>query len=380
MNIETSPIVLNVGTQWKKVENSTPTSPAKQPLSFLYIGSHFDSNQSFATHFESGIFAEDYSKAQLLLEKSRQEALPDVIFINIPLVHVYLTLFCSFLKQKGIYTRLSIIYNESKLDAGKVRFLRQNQLVDDVLNINSDQIDFASRVQFLNRMKDRTKGLVISQTGQIQEVLPINGHSVVKRSLDVLLSSAAIIACLPVFASIAVAIKLTSPGPIFYTSKRAGRGYRVFNFFKFRTMEVDADKKIAQLAHLNQYGSEGGTAQFVKIDNDPRVTRLGKLLRKTSLDEIPQLFNVLKGDMSLVGNRPLPLYEATTLTTNDSVERFMAPAGITGLWQIKKRGKQDMSVTERINLDIDYARKANTAYDLWIMVKTPSALFQKSNG
>ncbi|RYY59162.1 MAG: sugar transferase [Chitinophagaceae bacterium] len=229
-------------------------------------------------------------------------------------------------------------------------------------------------------MKANAKGLVISQSGQIHEVMAINGHSVVKRSLDVILSSAAIIACLPVFASIAVAIKLTSRGPVFYTSKRAGRGYRVFNFFKFRTMEVGADKKISQLAHLNQYGSEGGTAQFVKIDNDPRVTRLGKLLRKTSLDEIPQLFNVLKGDMSLVGNRPLPLYEATTLTTNDSVERFMAPAGITGLWQIKKRGKQDMSVTERINLDIDYARKANTAYDLWIMVKTPSALFQKSNG
>ncbi|GAC1484709.1 MAG: hypothetical protein NVS1B13_10430 [Flavisolibacter sp.] len=102
-------------------------------------------------------------------------------------------------------------------------------------------------------------------------------------------------------------------------------------------------------------------------------------MRNTSLDELPQLFNVLKGDMSLVGNRPLPLYEAATLTTNEFVERFMAPAGITGLWQIKKRGRDEMSIDERISLDISYARKSNIIYDFWIMFNTPKALLQKSN-
>jgi lipopolysaccharide/colanic/teichoic acid biosynthesis glycosyltransferase len=94
---------------------------------------------------------------------------------------------------------------------------------------------------------------------------------------------------------------------------------------------------------------------------------------------MPQLFNVLKGDMSLVGNRPLPLYEASALTTNESVERFMAPAGMTGLWQIKKRGKDQMSAEERINLDIIYARKHSIAYDFWIIANTPGALLQKSD-
>jgi len=106
---------------------------------------------------------------------------------------------------------------------------------------------------------------------------------------------------------------------------------------------------------------------------------VGAFLRNSSLDELPQLFNVLLGDMSLVGNRPLPLYEAETLTTDVWAERFMAPAGITGLWQIKKRGQDDMSVEERIGLDIAYANRNNFMYDLWIMANTPTALIQKSS-
>jgi lipopolysaccharide/colanic/teichoic acid biosynthesis glycosyltransferase len=202
---------------------------------------------------------------------------------------------------------------------------------------------------------------------------------VTKRIFDIAVASFLILLLLPIFLLIAAAIRLESRGPIFYNAKRAGRGFRIFSFYKFRTMVVNADKKMQEMAHLNQYNDAGNGPKFFKISNDPRITKVGKFLRNTSLDELPQLLNVLKGDMSLVGNRPLPLYEAATLTTNEFAERFMAPAGITGLWQIKKRGKADMSTAERISLDISYARKSNLLYDIWIMANTPGALFQKNN-
>ena len=145
-------------------------------------------------------------------------------------------------------------------------------------------------------------------------------------------------------------------------------------------MIVGAEAKIDQIKHLNQYEVQSeGAPMFLKIEKDPRVTRLGRFLRNTSLDELPQLMNVLLGDMSLVGNRPLPLYEACTLTGDDSVQRFLAPAGITGLWQIKKRGSPNMSVQERINLDIDYANQHSFFYDLRILLNTPKVLIQKAD-
>ena len=118
----------------------------------------------------------------------------------------------------------------------------------------------------------------------------------------------------------------------------------------------------------------------MKIKDDPRVTRIGKHLRNLSIDELPQLWNVLKGDMSLVGNRPLPLYEAEKLTTDKYAMRFIAPAGITGLWQVSKRGgKGEMSEDERISLDNDYAKSYGLFFDLKLIFRTIPALFQKEN-
>lgn len=203
---------------------------------------------------------------------------------------------------------------------------------------------------------------------------------IIKRLMDVIISCIALIILSPLMLVISILIKMDSKGPVFYKSPRAGSNYRIFKFIKFRTMIAEADHHLSHLMSRNQYGgSDKKEPVFVKISNDPRITRLGKFLRNTSLDELPQLFNVLKGDMSLVGNRPLPLYEAKTLTTDSMAERFSAPAGITGLWQISKRGQKNMSVDERIALDIKYARDNSFTRDLQIMLKTPRALIQKDN-
>ena len=125
---------------------------------------------------------------------------------------------------------------------------------------------------------------------------------------------------------------------------------------------------------------EGINNAFVKIENDPRVTKVGRFIRKYSIDELPQLFNILKGDMSIVGNRPLPLYEAEKLTADSSIDRFMAPAGLTGLWQVEERGKGGkMSAEERKQLDIIYGETYSLALDLKIIFRTLFAFVQKED-
>jgi lipopolysaccharide/colanic/teichoic acid biosynthesis glycosyltransferase len=198
-----------------------------------------------------------------------------------------------------------------------------------------------------------------------------------KRAFDILVSGLGIFLLSPWFVLVSILIKLESKGPIFYIAKRAGSGYRIFNFYKFRTMRVGAAEELKELAHLNQYNGNSRNGVFYKIKNDPRISRFGQFLRSTSLDEIPQLINVLIGDMSLVGNRPLPLYEAEKLTRDQIAWRFLAPAGITGLWQTTKRGKDNMSPEERIALDMEYAMKNSFWLDLKIMLSTVPALLQK---
>ncbi|GAA4840536.1 sugar transferase [Algivirga pacifica] len=245
-----------------------------------------------------------------------------------------------------------------------------------------------------------------------------------KRVFDVLFSSASLLLLSPVLLGVAIGIKIESRGDVFYVSKRVGQGYRVFDFFKFRSMYADADQRIAEMKDHNMYakGEEHEIKQeeskkvcplclrsdlsacvslvyaddghkvceyhlkesskeqaFLKFHNDPRITKMGRFIRSTSLDELPQLINVLKGDMSIVGNRPLPLYEAEKLTEDEAIARFKAPAGITGLWQVTKRGKKDMSEEERKSLDKEYAVKGNFLQDVKIILKTFPALFQKEN-
>ena len=229
--------------------------------------------------------------------------------------------------------------------------------------------DLKERLKFLTFYK-----VLRSQVNQLSQVTHVEYHIPVgKRFLDVTLSSLALIFISPIILIVAAIIKLDSPGPVFYTSKRVGTGYKIFNFYKFRSMRIGAEAEVASLAHKNQYGN----STFFKVENDPRITKLGSFLRGTSLDELPQLLNVLKGDMSLVGNRPLPLYEAEQLTTNEWSMRFLGPSVLPGLWQISKRGKKDMSEVERKELDNFYAKNYSMWLDIKIIFKTIPALIQK---
>ena len=231
-----------------------------------------------------------------------------------------------------------------------------------------------------------------------------------KRSLDLVIASLLLFLLAPVFAVIAVAIRAESRGPIFYAAKRVGQNWKVFDFFKFRTMRIDADQLLRDVEHLNAYDTAGSAvrpvvgaadearligddgwvgegemasvlakASFLKVENDPRITRVGHFLRNTSLDELPQLYNVVKGDMSLVGNRPLPLYEAETLTDDQNAERFLAPAGITGLWQVTERGGREVSESSRKALDVEYARERDFWYDVDLLYRTLPAAVQRTN-
>jgi lipopolysaccharide/colanic/teichoic acid biosynthesis glycosyltransferase len=237
---------------------------------------------------------------------------------------------------------------------------------------------FLRRLGFLKKLKayKNERGNKPYATRHVDQVPHIELWTM-KRAFDILISGTALLILLPICLLIALIIKLESKGPNFYISKRAGTGYRIFNFYKFRTMRDGADTELTKLAHLNQYSENSTDGVFFKIKDDPRITKFGQFLRNTSLDEIPQLFNVLTGDMSLVGNRPLPLYEAEKLTRDQIAWRFLAPAGITGLWQITKRGKDNMSPDERIALDMEYAMKNSFWLDMKILLSTFPALLQK---
>jgi lipopolysaccharide/colanic/teichoic acid biosynthesis glycosyltransferase len=353
---------------------------------FYYIGKNPANIEKLVKLFKRGYASDSIENARAELKRSIEQeknTIPEVIFCESSFEFSAVKSFVQFLNSNPAFTAIPFIMDSSHLCDIEMNLYKKHMLADDIIQIESaEQNALFSKVRFLYKVKAKAEEMKSSLKEDEALVVPtINIHSILKRSFDIVVSLTTLLLLSPLFLFIALAIRIESKGPIFYISKRAGRGYRIFSFYKFRTMFAGADLRIQEFSHLNQYaeGSAPKSPSFFKINNDPRVTRVGAFLRNSSLDELPQLLNVLLGDMSLVGNRPLPLYEAATLTTDQCAQRFLAPAGITGLWQIKKRGHVDMSAEERINLDIDYANKYNFMYDLWIMANTPSALIQKSS-
>ena len=305
--------------------------------------------------------------------------------------------------------------------------------INDTLDVQSSVTVLDKKLEFICERESFLFGSKVSKRRIQRFDIPLW-----KRTFDVVFSLLALIFLSPVMLLTAVAIKVESPGPVLFKSKRVGTNYKIFDFLKFRSMYTNAEKRLKELSKKeNQYtatkkqeqkavktsplgdeaekemAAQGMESEmlisdeevmligddyvvsetdfnhqkedeinnaFVKIENDPRVTKVGRFIRKYSIDELPQLINILKGDMSIVGNRPLPLYEAEKLTVDNSIDRFMAPAGLTGLWQVEERGKGgNMSAEERKMLDIKYGQTYSFMLDMKIIFRTLTAFVQKEN-
>ena len=335
----------------------------------------------------------------------------------------------NFLKNKNKHIYIILLTKELTPEN---RSVYQKSGINDTLDSNASITELNKKIQFIS---DRENMLFDDQQPKYRMLrfkIPLW-----KRVFDVFFALIVLILTSPIFILTAIAIRLESKGPIIFKSKRVGANYTIFNFLKFRSMYQDAEARLKEVAKEagNQYAEMNKqTAQpsksmgsldmganmmigddtdmmiaddevmlvgddfvisetdyskekkeeienaFVKIENDPRVTKVGKFIRKFSIDELPQLFNILKGEMSVVGNRPLPLYEAEKLTIDTSIDRFMAPAGLTGLWQVEERGKGGMmSAEERKQLDIKYGQTYNFWLDMKILFRTFFAFVQKEN-
>ena len=335
----------------------------------------------------------------------------------------------TYLKKKcpGLYI---ILLTDLLSDEERITY--QKCGINDTLNKDSSVTEINKKIQFITSRENILFDDKASGKNILHFKIPIW-----KRTFDIVFSLIALIILSPVFIITAIAIKLESKGPVMFKSKRVGTNYTVFDFLKFRSMFMDSDKRLKELSKTqNQYsdkieepvvpvghfdanvddntaiGDDLGAEMlisdeevmlvgddfvvsetsfnkqknedinnaFVKIENDPRITKVGHFIRKYSIDELPQLVNILKGDMSVVGTRPLPLYEAEKLTSDDSIDRFMAPAGLTGLWQVEKRGDSGkLSAEERKQLDITYGQTYNFILDMKIIFKTLTAFIQKDD-
>jgi len=193
----------------------------------------------------------------------------------------------------------------------------------------------------------------------------------IKRILDFTISSILMALFLPLFVVAAILVKLTSPGPVLFAQKRLGLNKRHFNVYKFRTMVADAEKRLHEVEHLNQV-----SGPVFKVWNDPRITPIGRFLRKTSIDELPQLFNVLRGDMSLVGPRPLPVRDYEGFSKDWQRRRLSVKPGITCLWQV--RGRSSIPFEKWMELDLQYIDKWSLWLDFEILLRTIPAVIRGS--
>ncbi len=210
-------------------------------------------------------------------------------------------------------------------------------------------------------------GSVLSAARRARWRLRIAFHAVLKRLMDITAAALLLLLLLPLFAIVALLIRLESPGPVFFSQKRVGRAGQQFDFYKFRSMFVDAEARKQELMDQNEM--EGGV--LFKMKHDPRITRIGRFIRRYSIDELPQLWNVLRGDMSLVGPRPPVPGEVQEYTVSDR-RRLDAIPGITGLWQVS--GRSDIPFDQQVELDVQYIHSATLWENIKLLLKTIPAV------
>jgi exopolysaccharide biosynthesis polyprenyl glycosylphosphotransferase len=216
-----------------------------------------------------------------------------------------------------------------------------------------------------SRLNIQPVGEVMSLS--LKPVRLTGGQALSKRVFDVVVASFALLCATPVLLAVAAAIKLTSPGPVLFKQRRVTKAGRVFSVLKFRSMRVDGDRA------LEEQGIDLSAA-FFKLQDDPRITRIGRFIRKASLDELPQLLNVIRGEMSLVGPRPLPVDQ---VLANEHLlsPRHEVKAGVTGWWQI--HGRSDVSAEEALRLDLFYIENWSLSLDLYVLLKTVEVLIKR---
>jgi len=392
-------------------------------LNILYVKNGKESFETLHQYLSLTIVNNNLAAINYLTENSK----PDAILCDYDLPGSNGLFLFDWIRERAEYHAIPFILlaHEFSSDVYKRSF---NRHVDDFY-VTSTTLpeNLVTRIQYLIDFKKNTRNSKTADYTTQKYRMPLS-----KRIFDIAIASSVLLLASPFLLLVILAIRIESNGKVYYISKRVGR--KTFDFYKLRSMRNGADVELKKLAkEKNQYNAiahltdnhlesscpkcsklpKGKTCSpmmyvdthevcdywhnfqknkmaksnspFVKIVNDPRVTRVGKFIRNTSIDELPQLINVLKGDMSIVGNRPLPVYEAELLTVDSLSKRFLAPAGITGLWQVELRGKGGkMSEEERISLDNEYADhfKGNNFsfwYDIKLILRTIPALLQKNS-
>ncbi len=383
---------------------------------FVYIGKDSKTIELFSK-LSIGVFyaASNCNKAIKVLDKIREKYDAALFFEQVNLSKDIADIRYMRKKYPGLYMVL-VIDSLSKEEASE--YLKAG--INNTIKYETTHEALTDLSTFLKRRKEqKIKALQLKAQNINAFKLPLW-----KRAFDIFFSGMAILCLSPLLIFTALAIRIESKGPIIYKSKRVGSNYQIFDFLKFRSMYTDAASILKDFNALNQYQEEEQdiwgeeeepeaelnenadeeeillisddfviteedyihkkskekSNAFVKLENDPRITKIGRFIRKYSIDELPQLINILKGDMSIVGNRPLPLYEAELLTSDEHIDRFMGPAGLTGLWQVEKRGEAGkLSAEERKQLDITYAKTFSFWLDIKIILKTVTAFVQKEN-
>lgn len=219
-----------------------------------------------------------------------------------------------------------------------------------------------------NENKDFTEGIEISKILERESKL----YLFIKRGIDIICSLAGIIVLSPIFLIVAVLIKIEDPkGSIFFCQERNGQHPNTFKMYKFRSMVHNAEELLKDLQHKNEQ-----TGPAFKMADDPRITKVGKFIRKTSLDELPQLFNILKGDMSLVGPRP-PIPREVREYNSYQMQRLLVKPGLTCIWQVS--GRNNIGFDEWVDMDLEYIKTRNLLLDIKLILKTVKVLFGDSN-